>query len=157
MTDPAHDSFGWPIRMLDGERVCARVTDGGHYSDVMEFRIDGYCSPECRDMAEVEAERDELLEVLARQTSRMARLANALEPAANARRETIEQCARIALDYANELEEAGQHLAAIAARYSASRIRARTGQSANEAGQPTPTTAQPARASALPEPQAPTS
>lgn len=37
-----------------GDRKCARCGDD-------EFRIDGHCSPECRDMGEVERERDAAL------------------------------------------------------------------------------------------------
>ena len=45
------DRFGWPIRMVNGVRLCARE---GCEDD--EFRIDGYCSMECRDVDEVEIE-----------------------------------------------------------------------------------------------------
>jgi len=41
----------WPIRMVNGVRLCARE---GCEDD--EFRIDGYCSMECRDVDEVEIE-----------------------------------------------------------------------------------------------------
>lgn len=56
------DTFGWPIRLReDNVRICARpecCTERGRASE--EFRIDGYCSCECRDMHEVEQERDAL-------------------------------------------------------------------------------------------------
>lgn len=52
------DERGWPVRMSEGGvRLCAR-RGVGHYGDVTEFRINGYCSVECEDMAEVEHERD---------------------------------------------------------------------------------------------------
>lgn len=60
------DSMGWPIRMAvitEGGvtkecRVCARptCTRGEQYQASAEFRIDGYCSCECRDEHELESE-----------------------------------------------------------------------------------------------------
>lgn len=61
-----HDERGWPIRMLDGKRVCAREkcrrgTDGSH-SDGSWLR--GYCSFVCEDMDELEQEIESLRSVL---------------------------------------------------------------------------------------------
>lgn len=70
---PDLDELGWPVRTLNGERVCARPSPG-HYSSESEFRIDGYCSCECRDMHEVERERDAMqaeLEILSAQDIRI--------------------------------------------------------------------------------------
>ena len=52
------DERGWPVRMLEGRRVCARAECVDHDGDRAEFRIDGYCSLYCRDIDECEAERD---------------------------------------------------------------------------------------------------
>lgn len=74
----ATDERGWPVRIVEGMRLCARPSVG-HYGNVEEFRIDGYCSCECRDMHEVETE-------LAEAHSEVARL----RPAADALRELEE-------------------------------------------------------------------
>ncbi len=51
------DHHGWPIVVENGQRICARPVEC-HYGPIGEFRHDGYCSMECRDMHEVEQERD---------------------------------------------------------------------------------------------------
>lgn len=66
MTD--YDDFGWPIRMMNGKRVCARPGPG-HYSVEEEHRIDGYCSCECRDIHALERDLDMLREKVERARS----------------------------------------------------------------------------------------
>ena len=56
---PMHLSFderGWPIRLReDGERVCFRPEcRTERYAASTEFRIDGFCSAECRDLYDLE-------------------------------------------------------------------------------------------------------
>jgi hypothetical protein len=87
----ARDERGWPIRMHEGERACARMTctrgsltpayvqanlarvkaPDFTYPPAAEFRINGYCSHECEYMGELESalaaalkERDEALDLL---------------------------------------------------------------------------------------------
>lgn len=57
-TNVGVDKFGWPVRWIGLERVCSRPTcRGGDEREVSrEFRIDGYCSIECRDFHEYETE-----------------------------------------------------------------------------------------------------
>lgn len=57
------DEYGWPVRMSEGLRLCARP-GVSHYSNVEEFRIDGYCSCECRDMDEVEKDLATMCELM---------------------------------------------------------------------------------------------
>ena len=117
-TDKLRDEMGWPIRMVLGTRVCSRPNchKGDFWQDrdwvpgwpkpypkqtdyvfppSTEFRIDGYCSNECRDFHELE---EEIATVAAR--------AERLEAAARA---VIASCARhegIALPPTRESVEA---------------------------------------------------
>lgn len=61
--DKELDTLGWPIRMLDGKRVCFRpncatgkMGPDRNWLPDEEFRIDGYCSIECRNTYEHEQE-----------------------------------------------------------------------------------------------------
>ena len=62
------DDRGWPVRMVDGERVCAREKcAAGERADLLgpsrpstEYRIDGYCSCECEYFDELEQEVERL-------------------------------------------------------------------------------------------------
>jgi len=54
------DDFGWPIRMVNGVRLCARE---GCKDE--EFRIDGYCSIYCRDQNDAEIEKREIEQAFA--------------------------------------------------------------------------------------------
>jgi hypothetical protein len=77
MTDPALaavDKRGRPIRLLFGERVCARP---GCVSG--EFRIDGYCDPYCRDVHELGQERDALKQQITGANVELAELRRANE------------------------------------------------------------------------------